>query len=110
VSKLTLTQGIDRGYAWPIEDSLGNSVDLTGWSAKCQVREEDSPTAKLLANLHAYIEGSRVIVSWTAEDSVDWNFTKGFYDVVLINPSGRPAQIISAGTIFVDHSVTNVAV
>jgi hypothetical protein len=49
-----------------------------------------------------------VAVQWTAEQSLAWNFTSGRGDVILINPAGRPVQVIWQGTVSVDPVVTDV--
>lgn len=107
MATLTLQQGIDSGYSWPIVDDAGDPATLTGYSAKCQVRKQDRPTADLLAELTATIDGSNVVVTWTAEESLLWTWDQGQYDVILINGSDRPMQVVAQGTAVVDRVVTN---
>ena len=104
---LILQQGIDSGFAWEIVDGTG-PADLTGYTAKGQVRKQESVTSPLLADLTCAVVGSSVAVQWTAEQSLAWNFTSGCGDVILINPAGRPVQVIWQGTVSVDPVVTDV--
>lgn len=103
---LVLQQGITTGYAWPIVDAAGQPADLTGWTAACQVREREAPTATLLATLTATIEASTVIVRWTAEESLAWTWRLGWSDVLLIDPDGTPRVVVWQGSALVDKVVT----
>lgn len=104
---LILQQGIDSGFAWEIVDGT-EPADLTGYTAKGQVRKQESVTSPLLEDLTCAVVGSSVAVQWTAEQSLAWNFTSGRGDVILINPAGRPVQVIWQGTMSVDPVVTDV--
>lgn len=108
---LTLRQGIDSGYAWELVDTDGNPADLTGWTARSQIRTHQDPTATLLHELTAEVDvpGSRVTVSWTAEESLGWEWRSGFFDVILTDPVGRPVQIVTQGRVEVDKVVTTNA-
>ena len=106
---LTLRQGVDAGYFWPIVDAAGQPFDLTGWSVIAQVRTAEGPTATLL---HEFTTGvlsdpPRVTVSWTAEESLAWAWKSGFFDVVLVSPEGRPVQVVSQGAVTVDRVVSH---
>jgi len=104
---LTLTQGIDSGFAWPVVDEDGEPAVLTGYTAACQVRKAEHPTAPLLTTLTATVTGSDVAIQWTAEESLLWDWASGVADVVLSNAAGRPVQIVWAGQVRVDRVVTH---
>ena len=106
--KLTLTQGITTGYFWPIVDGSGSAVNLTGWTAKCQIRSDDDHNATLLAELDCTVGEGGVSVSWSVEDSLDWTFKNGFFDVILIDPDGVARQIVVEGMVVVNRVVTSV--
>jgi hypothetical protein len=108
VIKLKLKQGIDSGYRWPITDANKQPVDLTGYTAKCQVRSENDFVSTILAEMDTAVHDSGVDVIWTAVQSFAWNFQKGFFDVVLIDPAGKPVQIVAEGEVFVNRVVTHV--
>ena len=103
---LTLQQGIATGYAWPIVDATGQPADLTGWTAECQVRQGEAPTATLLATLTSTVEGSTVVVQWTAEESLAWEWSLARSDVLLIDPGGVPRLVVWQGSVLVDKVVT----
>lgn len=103
---LILQQGISSGYAWPIVTGAGAPADLTGYTARAQVRERESVTSTLLHTFAASVVGSSVVIRWTDAESLLWAWTSGFYDVLLINPSGVSTQIVSEGSVIVNRVVT----
>ena len=106
-SALTLTQGVSTGYAWPIVDPAGTPADLTGYTARCQVRERDGVSSALLATLTAAVVGSSVTVSWTDTESRAWTWQYGYMDVVLRDADGDGRTIVWQGTVKVDPVVTD---
>jgi len=106
-SVLILRQGVDGGFVWPIADAAGAPADLTGCTARCQVRVREDPAATLLAELTASVVGSTVVVQWTAEESLLWDWTSGYSDVLLIAPDGTPRQYIWQGILRLDKAVTH---
>jgi len=106
-STLTLRQGVASGLVWPITDAAGAPADLTGYTARCQVRVREDPDAELLAELTASVVGSTVVVQWTAEESLLWDWTSGYSDVLLIAPDGTPRQYIWQGILRLDKAVTH---
>lgn len=107
-SPLLLTQGIDTGYAWPIVDEDGQPADLTGWTVKAQVRERESAEAPLLFDFTTAIINHAAVISWTAAESLAWRWGRGYYDVLLVDPQGVPAQVIAQGQVTVDPVVTRI--
>lgn len=106
--KLILTQGISTGYYWPVVNDSGDTVDLTGWSAKCQVRANDNHLSELLAELDCVVANGGVSVVWTAEQSLLWDFDNGFFDIILIDPDDVARQILAEGVVVVNRVVTSV--
>ena len=106
--KLTLTQGISSGYFWPVVDSNGDTADLTGWTAACQVRSKEDHASTLLTTLNVTNGDGGFAIQWTAEESLLWDFKSGYFDVVLIDPDGEPKQILVEGMVVVNKVVTNV--
>lgn len=107
VSTLTLRQGVASGLVWPITDAAGAPADLTGYTARCHVRVREDPDARLLAELTASVVGSTVVVQWTAEESLLWDWPSGYSDVLLIDDTGTPRQYIWSGIARVDKAVTH---
>ena len=106
---LTIPQGVTYGVQWPIRDSDGEAVDLTGWSARAQVRTSaGSPvvahewsTAK--GNLE--IVGSTVILTVEPAESSDWGWSRGEYDVELTSLDGTVHRV-TQGVIHVSPEIT----
>lgn len=107
MADLTIQQGITTGYSWPIVDADGQPADITGWTAQCQVRQFEAHTSSLLASLTATVEESTVVVRWTAEESLAWDWDKGWSDVLLIDPDGEPRLIVWQGRLVLDKVVTH---
>ena len=98
---LNWPQGVDYGELWPVETS-GTPSNLTGWSVVCQVRDMPHGGGVLLHEFTADVQDVyKVFISCTAEESLLWEWTFGFYDLKLVNPSGRPMPPLVRGTISV---------
>lgn len=101
-------QGITVGYRYPLVDAEGLTADVTGWSAKCQIRVAEDHLSTLLFEPTCYIDDeSGVVIEYTAEESLSWTWNKGYFDVVLVDPDGVPRQVLDSGTVKVDRIVTN---
>jgi len=107
MSSIKLPQGIDSGYTWPIVDSVGAPAVLTGFTAAAKVRSEESHTSALLFEFTANVVGSNVVIQWTAEQSLAWEWASGYCDVILINNLARPIQVVWQGQVKVDKVVTD---
>jgi len=127
-STLTLRQGAPGALAFPlVEDVDGTPVDATGWTARCQIRAREDPTATLLAELEtsvvlqsaASLAGAVAecrllpdtdywcaVVQWTAEESLLWDWPYGYSDVLLIDDTGTERDFAWAGILRVDKAVT----
>lgn len=105
-STLSLRQGVDTGYVWSLVDANGDPADLDGYTAKCQVRQYEAPDATLLTELDAFIDDDKVGIRWTAADSLDWDWARGYSDVLLIDPDGIERQYVWQGMVTVDKAVT----
>ena len=105
---LVLYQGITVGYRYPLVDGDGLPANVAGWSAKCQIRAAEDHLSTMLFEPTCYIDNeSVVVIEYTAEQSLDWDWDKGYFDVVLIDPFDVPRQILDSGKVRVDRIVTN---
>lgn len=96
---LTFPQGVDYGEVWPV-DQNGTPANLMGWSAVCEVRDAPNGGGNLLHTFTCSIqENYKVAIQYTAEESLLWEWTFGFYDVKLVNGSDRPIGPLVRGTI-----------
>lgn len=89
VHNLVIEQGatFDQTFIWQDED--GNAIDLTGYTAKMQVREFLDSTAVLLElstgsgiTLDA---AGHIALQATASQTASLNFKTALYDLLLIN-------------------------
>lgn len=117
---LYIEQGADwPGIGFPICDSLGAPFDLTGCTAKGQIRKtandvvvlfEWSSEDTLDPEIGAIVfVDNLVIISMTAEQSEALDFRTAQYDVKLTNPSGLAGQKVlrvSDGTVTLSQEVT----
>lgn len=98
---LTWPQGADRGELWPVEVD-GSPANLTGYTVVSEVRDLPNGRGNLLHSFTASIvETDSIAIQTTAEESMLWDWTFGFYDVILYTPDNRPMPAIVRGTIVV---------
>lgn len=106
---LTIQQGTTQGFLWPIVDTSGNPVDVTGWTARSQVRA--IPTAETVLHEWSSAEGNvelgptGVILHVSPAASLAWTWTRGVYNVLLTDTTGNVYEI-AQGTVTVDPSIT----
>lgn len=105
---LRIEQGATWSYSWPI-DVEGSPVDLSGWTARGQIRSTvESPDV-----LHewtsdddtALLTGSAVTLQLTPADTSAWTWSDGVYDVELTDPAGRVARV-AQGAVLISREVT----
>jgi hypothetical protein len=107
VDDLTITQGVDGGRAWSVTDSDGAAVDLTGYTVKCEVRTSKDQLSSLLWRPRVAIVGGAVMLEWSSLESDSWMWTRGVYDVKLINAGGEVELIVAEGVVVVLKTVTH---
>lgn len=84
------------GFArtWTVYTDAARTItqDLTGWTARAQVRTAPAPTGELLANLTTAVVGATVTVSATGAQvagwAASWRREDGVWDLVLVDPGG----------------------
>lgn len=109
---LTIPQGGIWRRAWPIIDAdTGEPVDITGATARAQVRAFPSAAETLYewTILNGGVEidtvNSWVILNTPAAVSAVWTWTHGYYDILLTELGGNVVRVVQ-GTITVDLGVT----
>lgn len=109
---LTFPLNINQGETWemtfPIIDSTCEPVDVTGWSAKAQIRH--GPFEPVLyewsaVNSNLTIGSSSVTLSVPAPASSGWDFTEGSYDLQLTDTLGRIYRV-AEGRVTVSEEIT----
>jgi hypothetical protein len=105
---LRIYAGDDRPITWPLRAALGGGpVDLSGYTARAQVRA----TPDAAAVLHEWSAGNGNVllaasaVSLLVDDSAAWTWTDGVYDLHLIDSVGRH-EIVAWGRVTVLPGVT----
>lgn len=109
----TAALAIDQGSRWQavIAAPVEWLEDLTGYSARCQVREEKDRTSTMLADLSAYLTvdaaNNLVLADLPADVTALFAWTSGFYDMELYNSDPANDVRFLQGTIKVDKEVTD---
>lgn len=111
---LVIPAGTTWAWAFPITDPDGQPIDVTGWSARAQVRAslwlpEESAlhewnTEGVDAN--ATLEDSQLILTVDPDTSSAWTWWAGVYDIELTDDTGRVARL-DQDEVFVTPEVTH---
>lgn len=113
---LEVDQGspFEQSWQWgfsPDENSeTFTPYNLTGWTAKCQIRAVPSLTGQVYAaNVPITIDGPTGTITLSISDdmSLPWKWEFGFYDVVLIKPDGTPERF-AEGKVILSKATTSV--
>lgn len=107
MADLIIQQGTDSGYAWPILTSDGEPFDLSGYTARAQIRTRNGNKlhefSTALGNI--VIALNQVILTWTAASTAAWDWDGGVYDLEIVSPLGAVRRI-DHGWITVAKEVT----
>lgn len=108
-STLIIQQGTTWQRRWRITDPItGNPRDLAGWTARGQIRAYQSDVDTVFEwtpdDITCDAEGN-VTVPVTPAQSSAWTWRDGYYDIELVDPSGRVARI-AQGYVRVSPEVT----
>jgi hypothetical protein len=115
---LTIEQGSDwPGLAFPIFDSEGAPYDLTGCTARGQIRAAPDEDPELFTWSTSPATGDGLITLATntltirvlGDESSAWSFRKARYDIYLTNPAapvGQRTFRIADGAVYLDLEVT----
>jgi hypothetical protein len=109
--RFTVEQGTTWAVAVTVKD-LGEAVDLTGYTARLQIRETlDSPTPLLALNSDPgggiTIDGPAGRISWSVADDItaSWTWRHGVYDLEIESSGGQTRRLLK-GEVVVDREVT----
>jgi len=102
---------IDKRATWTLtviyEDATGTPIPLTGYTARCQIR--NTPGGSLLyLDLTPTITAAegRVDVVATPTQTANMTFDRGFYDILLSSPSGTDKIRLLQGSVTIREAVT----
>lgn len=107
--------GVDYGYLWPVTDvTTGDAYDLTGWTAKMQIRNRPLPDGTLRAtfttddDLSTGADGVTLTLEET--DTAGWDWPRGVYDIHLWNPANDGPFYLVGGSVELLDAVTEGSV
>lgn len=106
---MKLKQGSDERFILTYKDALGDIIDLTGYSARLQVRRQvssPSPTLSLTMGLGITITALSGVITIDFTNAQTSSLNGSYvYDLELISPDTRVRRIMQ-GSITVDPEVT----
>ena len=108
---IKIPQGTTYTHEFNYVDSAGDAVDLTGYAARCQLRDE----VETAGNFYdaTTVNGKMTIVAVTGKvtltvsdmDSTAFTVLQGFYDVELIAPNDDVTRMVQ-GKVTIDREIT----
>lgn len=107
----TIEQGVTTAKSFIWKDSAGEVIDLTGYTARMQIRESITSTSTLLsattANGQLVIVAAqgKVTLTLTATETAALSFTTGVYDIEMVSSGGAVTRLVE-GTITLSKEVT----
>jgi len=107
---ITIRRDRDFSLTLTFKDSDGTVIDLTGYSAKAQVRPtKDSSTLWVTMTATITAEDGEIELTLTDAQTLalDDDYVKGWWDLVLTNPSGLRQSYVE-GTATIKGTVTRV--
>ena len=118
VYPIIIPQGADwPGINYPIVGPDGTPYDLTGCSAKAEIRPSPAAdelyftwsTSPITGQGLIQLSGSTLNIRVLATESLPWTFTTGAYDILLTNPAapvGLQVSRVAMGPVTVSQEVT----
>lgn len=110
VVDLILAQGADNSFEFRYSetvDEVVTPVDLSGWSARGQIRR--SPGGELWVELQPTLDSEGVVsfsIGHAVTEDAAWDRrSSGVWDLELIDPDGKVTRFVE-GTVTVSHDVT----
>lgn len=109
IYNFTIQQGSKLNIPLSFENPDGSDMDLTGYTARLQVRRRQSSDDVLIslttANGGLVLSGSTITITMTAAATALLDFNRAVYDLELIPASNEPERYLQ-GTVTLDHEVT----
>lgn len=107
MTDLTILQGTDSGYSWPLFNPDGTPLNLTGYTVRSQARSFNGTLlyewTTALGN--ATIVGNSVFLLWSHAVTSAWKWNNAQYDIEIVAPGGSVARI-DRGTINISKEIT----
>jgi hypothetical protein len=108
MSDFIIQQGTDGSYSWPLLNEDGTDFNPAGWSAKMSVKGRHGAllhTFDLDSENLSLVDGE-VVISWSAADTLEWDWAGGSYDLLLYSASQH--HRVSAGYVQISKTVTTI--
>lgn len=103
--RIEIQQGDDHPVRVPVYGEDGAAIDVTGWTARSQVRDYAGALLHEWDTAAGSIECGPEGVLLLTDDSTDWEWERGLFDVVAVAPDGT--QVVpGAGSIAMRLLVT----
>ena len=108
MADFTVRQGTDGAVYWPLFNTNGTPLDMTGWTGVSQVRLFNSN--KLVhtfstANNTMTLTNNRVTLLWDKVTTTGWKWKDALFDVELTNPLNKTVRPLQ-GVISVSREYT----
>ena len=106
-----IEQGVTTSKAFIWKDSAGDVIDLTGYSARMQIRESLASNSTLLSATNANGQlviaaaDGKVTLTLTATETAALTFTSGLYDLELVSSGGTVTRLVQ-GTVTLSKEIT----
>lgn len=107
----TIEQGVTTAKSFVWKDSNGDVIDLTGYTARMQIREAFTSSSTILSatnqngQLVITANQGKVTLTLTATETAALTFTTGVYDLELVSASGTVTRLVE-GTVTLSKEVT----
>lgn len=109
ISDWYVRKGEDKDYLFVIKDDNGAVLNVTGWTAKIQVRAHAGAATVLkewISPASATLNAAGITVAVTRTDSLLWTFDRAYYGVLLTDPSGTDG-LVAAGRFIAEPAVVS---
>ena len=108
---MEIEKGTTFKYTLSYTDSTNNPINLTGYTAKMQIREQYI-SSEILAELSSAngkitINGTqgKILLNVPAHETDDYIWMSGVYDLVIISSGGEVTRLLEGG-VSVSQNVT----
>lgn len=95
MSDFRIQQGTDGGQQWPVFNLDKTPFDFAGHSVVAQIR---SSQGNLLHTFNSALGniaflGNSILLTWTNEETEDWKWRSGYYQIEVTTPSNTKFRI-----------------
>jgi len=105
MSDLAINQGADFFVRFQVKDSTDTIVDLTGYTAKSEIRDV---AGGVLIGTFTAVTGTNGYIDLTMEDAITNALAAGsyVYDIFIMNATTGDVQRVNSGNVSVSARIT----